>query len=729
MKTTGIGSYSAYLYDANAYKQVTKSTEEDDFALCCYEAAQENASCQTTSVQIESNQSRIKTLYDGKTLEEWASTDPKYTDAETGISWYVRDGKQPYMTGEDTEKLKKLCQETGEPWLKKFAELTGTIQYLDEDTVAYIGENGTAIKSKDGRELFLDTSAMSYDAIMNMFSHLPKNGNYFDDNFWQEQMAEVEDTKDSETEPITPIENFAEIFRKRAEEILEKLERGDTKTSYRIGGQSFTEEEWNTFLERFDSIQEAVWEALKEEQEQKEKVIIEDEMELLTTDCTTCTYPLNHAEEDNTLYITWYTEDGIFCRKMGQSEGYQWVIPFENKEQYEKVMEFLRNFPSDWNLRFAANEDFWKDFLNDEIDMDGFMEFMESTNKGVPDVSITEDSVYANANKMQWIKYMTPSATSFYINPNSKTLTTNLNNAKLFEKETFSAIGQNLLRPVEDVMAAVKTPMNLAEQFFVQKRTNTISIALGTSITVAGGFTLVVGEKHVEVLGRTELDNQKESQEASDMAGALATLLRNAGGTLKEVGYDTPSKTKWTENVTKILQYFGIDTSRDFTVNGMKYTKDENGNFISIANKTAIEEREKLQAANQTYTYADENTKQMLAYRSAYFLQDAPKMVADAWQETLEETGVHPFAEGKTSVLLQIAEEHDVLTGGNDRVFGETIESSVATVETILKRIDTAMEKNEESDAYLKEQKVFYSVLLSKISSNEKYTKTKSFHA
>lgn len=161
----------------------------------------------------------------------------------------------------------------------------------------------------------------------------------------------------------------------------------------------------------------------------------------------------------------------------------------------------------------------------------------------------------------------------------------------------------------------------------------------------------------------------------------------------------------------------------------MKYTKDENGNFISIANKTAIEEREKLQAANQTYTYADENTKQMLAYRSAYFLQDAPKMVADAWQETLEETGVHPFAEGKTSVLLQIAEEHDVLTGGNDRVFGETIESSVAAVETILKRIDTAMEKNEESDAYLKEQKVFYSVLLSKISSNEKYTKTKSFHA
>lgn len=46
------------------------------------------------------------------------------TGARAGISWYVIDGKQPYMTGEDAEKFKKMCEETGEFPLKKFAEMT-----------------------------------------------------------------------------------------------------------------------------------------------------------------------------------------------------------------------------------------------------------------------------------------------------------------------------------------------------------------------------------------------------------------------------------------------------------------------------------------------------------------------------------------------------------------------------------------------------------------------------
>ena len=74
-----------------------------------------------------SNDSGLQVWYKGKPLEEWAATDPKYTDKETGFSWYVRDGKHPYMTGEDAAKFKQMCKETGESWLKKFAEMTGTI--------------------------------------------------------------------------------------------------------------------------------------------------------------------------------------------------------------------------------------------------------------------------------------------------------------------------------------------------------------------------------------------------------------------------------------------------------------------------------------------------------------------------------------------------------------------------------------------------------------------------
>ena len=50
-----------------------------------------------------SNDSGLTTWYKGKTLEEWALTAPKYTDPATGLSWYVIDDKQPYMTGEAAE--------------------------------------------------------------------------------------------------------------------------------------------------------------------------------------------------------------------------------------------------------------------------------------------------------------------------------------------------------------------------------------------------------------------------------------------------------------------------------------------------------------------------------------------------------------------------------------------------------------------------------------------------
>ena len=53
------------------------------------------------------------------------------------------------MVGEDAEKFRKLCEESGEFALKKFGEMTGLIQKLDDNTVAYVGDNGIAVKSKD----------------------------------------------------------------------------------------------------------------------------------------------------------------------------------------------------------------------------------------------------------------------------------------------------------------------------------------------------------------------------------------------------------------------------------------------------------------------------------------------------------------------------------------------------------------------------------------------------
>lgn len=147
---------------------------------------------------------------------------------------------------------------------------------------------------------------------------------------------------------------------------------------------------------------------------EKETVAIEEASSLLLTESTTCTYPTADPDDEDILYVTWYTEEGIFCKKLGQ-EDFEWSIAFENREQYNKVMAFIGQFPSDWNMRFAAHENFWTDFLNDEIDMDGFMKFMETTNKGVPDYSITiGDSMYIDKDKVQWAEYLNPLGSRFY---------------------------------------------------------------------------------------------------------------------------------------------------------------------------------------------------------------------------------------------------------------------------------------------------------------------------
>ena len=216
--------------------------------------------------------------------------------------------------------------------------------------------------------------------------------------------------------------DYAKILEEKINEIFAKIQNGDTEASYQIGSQSFTEKEWEEFLDKFDFVEEAIQELMKEEQArkeakeaQKEDVVTNDASTLLTTESTSCVYETADPDNDDIRYITWYTEEGIFCRKAGQTEGYEWSITFENKEQYDKVMEFIGQFPSDWYMRFAAHENFWNDFLNDEIDMEGFMEFINGTNKGVPNFSITVgDSMYVDADKAQWAKYTNPLGTRFY---------------------------------------------------------------------------------------------------------------------------------------------------------------------------------------------------------------------------------------------------------------------------------------------------------------------------
>lgn len=56
-----------------------------------------------------------------------------------------------------------------------------------------------------------------------------------------------------------------ERIREEIEKIREKVKNGDTEVSFQIGGTSFTLKEWDKLLEKFDTVQEAIREQMKEE--------------------------------------------------------------------------------------------------------------------------------------------------------------------------------------------------------------------------------------------------------------------------------------------------------------------------------------------------------------------------------------------------------------------------------------------------------------------------------
>lgn len=204
-------------------------------------------------------------------------------------------------------------------------------------------------------------------------------------------------------------ENYMEAIREQIEEMQEKIENGEINETFQIGNQTFTVEEWNEFLEKFDSIQEILEALMKErhaEMEKQQSVKKEDAVEqnaldMIISESTSCTYPASDTNGEEIRYITCYTEEGIFCKKAGLTDGYEWSIPFESKEQYDKVMEFIGQLSDDEDLRFTANENFWKDFLKGDTDVESLKEkYTISDSSGVKrtEIKVSNFKEYATPN-------------------------------------------------------------------------------------------------------------------------------------------------------------------------------------------------------------------------------------------------------------------------------------------------------------------------------------------
>lgn len=93
----------------------------------------------------------------------------------------------------------------------------------------------------------------------------------------------------------------------------------------------------------------------------------------------------------NVKYITAYTEQGISCKEISDvggkiSQRDLWSLSYDSPDSYEKIQKFLKSFSEDQNLTFAPQEKFWKDFMKDDFDIDGFRAYYDSTDNGKIDV-------------------------------------------------------------------------------------------------------------------------------------------------------------------------------------------------------------------------------------------------------------------------------------------------------------------------------------------------------
>ncbi len=115
-------------------------------------------------------------------------------------------------------------------------------------------------------------------------------------------------------------------------------------------------------------------------------------------------------------------------------------------------------------------------------------------------------------------------------------------------------------------------PVGLAVRTSVNIAGNAVNLAQGTKIIIRSGCLLTITEKGVEVSDGDECLNQDAYQEAKEMAAALSILLWGCGEEQTAAGGCLPEYADWAESITKVLMCFGIDTAKEFTVNGVKYT-------------------------------------------------------------------------------------------------------------------------------------------------------------
>ena len=190
----------------------------------------------------------------------------------------------------------------------------------------------------------------------------------------KEEVYSVDKENDRHTEVK---ESFSKLVSEKKAELFSKVLSGKNEQSFQTGAGSYTETEWKRLLREVDAAQNSLRNSNKpnetktektretstynsEKSEDKEKGI-----EMLMAEFTKAIYSNDNGTQNDTYY-TFYSQDGIYCKKQDQS-GFEWEIKFTDSDQYKKVMDFLQDFDTQDNLLFASHENFWQEFLSGQI--------------------------------------------------------------------------------------------------------------------------------------------------------------------------------------------------------------------------------------------------------------------------------------------------------------------------------------------------------------------------
>ena len=150
---------------------------------------------------------------------------------------------------------------------------------------------------------------------------------------------------------------------------------------------------------------------------------------------------------------------------------------------------------------------------------------------------------------------------SYYINPNTRQFTSNVKNTAIKDREVCNGSMQNLLNPIEDLVQVLKTPIKLVDSSSLNRLSNSVNIASDMRIAVNDGYILKVKQQGVEVSGGNDPYDTEEYMKAQKMADQLSKLLRNACGNMQTVAYSQEEYARWTEGVSDVMGYLGIDYS------------------------------------------------------------------------------------------------------------------------------------------------------------------------